>query len=152
MSFCFSSRMTAYWMLIRDWSSGVCSSDLLAVTLCSTGIASAFVPLLTVVLLEDFGWRTTYLLLGGMAAVAGIPILFMFFSSAKDKARRPTAPSVGPRGPAAANIPARKSWWERALRWDLTYSHFVRQEIGRAAGKERLGRLVWIEGGWGQVK
>src|SRR3546814_1299152 len=80
----------------------------LAVTLCSTGIASSFVPLLTVFLLEDFGWRTTYLLLGGMAAVAGIPILFMFFSSAKDKARRPTAPSVGPRGPAAANIPARK--------------------------------------------
>src|SRR3546814_7134259 len=61
-----------------------------------------------------------------MAAVAGIPILFMFFSSAKDKARRPTAPSVGPRGPAAANIPARKSWWDPALRRDLTSLHFVR--------------------------
>src|SRR3546814_16947049 len=34
----------------------------LAVTLCSTGIASSFVPLLTVFLLEDFGWRTPYLL------------------------------------------------------------------------------------------
>src|SRR3546814_18671207 len=74
----------AYDMRISDWSSDVLSSDLavtslfsasrglsLAVTLCSTGIASSFVPLLTVFLLEDFGWRTTYLLLGGMAAMAG---------------------------------------------------------------------------------
>ena len=98
----------------------------LAVTLCSTGIASSFVPLLTVFLLEDFGWRTTYLMLGGMAAVAGIPILFMFFSSAKDKARRPTVPSAGLGAPAAANIPARKSWWDPALRHDLTSSHFIR--------------------------
>src|SRR3546814_14353571 len=115
-------------MRMSDWSSDVCSSYLglsLAVTLCSTGIASSFVPLLTVFLLEDFGWRTTYLLLGGMAAVAGIPILFMFFSSAKDKARRPTAPSVGPRGPAAETIPARTSWWDPALRTDLIYLHFV---------------------------
>src|SRR3546814_18111484 len=51
----------------------------LAVTLCSTGIASSFVPLLTVFLLADFVWRTTYLLLGGIAAVAGIPILFILF-------------------------------------------------------------------------
>src|SRR3546814_5406663 len=81
----------------------------LAVTLCSIGIASSFFPLLTVFLLEDFGWRTTYLLLGGMAAVAGIPLLFMFFSSAKDKARRPTVMIAGMGAPAAAKIPARKS-------------------------------------------
>src|SRR3546814_3537239 len=129
----------AYDMRISDWSSDVLSSDLavtslfsasrglsLAVTLCSTGIASSFVPLLTVFLLEDFGWRTTYLLLGGMAAVAGIPLLFMFFSSAQDKARSPTAPSVGPRRPAAAIIPARKSWWDPALRRALTSWHLVR--------------------------
>src|SRR3546814_10252673 len=61
-----------------------------------------------------------------MAAVAGIPILFMFFSSAKDKARRPTVPSAGLGAPAAANIPARKSWWDPALRQDLTSSHFIR--------------------------
>src|SRR3546814_13085233 len=98
----------------------------LAVTLCSTGIASSFVPLLPVFLLEDFGWRPPYLLLGGMAAVAGIPILFMFFSSAMAKARRPTAPSVGPRGPAAANNPSRKLWWAPALRRALHPLHFVR--------------------------
>ena len=40
----------------------------LAVTLSASGIVSSFGPLFTVFLVENFGWRTAYFLLGGLAA------------------------------------------------------------------------------------
>lgn len=57
----------------------------LAIALSASGLAASLGPILTVVLMENFGWRTAYLVLGGLAAAIGIPIIALFFRSARDK-------------------------------------------------------------------
>src|SRR3546814_10582 len=56
-------------------------------------------------------------------------LLFFFFSSSRRHTRCALATGVQTCAlpiAAAANIPARKSWWDPALRRDLTSLHFVR--------------------------
>lgn len=59
----------------------------LACLLSATGIMSFSGPLVTYFLVENFGWRMTYLLWGLISATISLPLLFFFFSSAKDKRR-----------------------------------------------------------------
>lgn len=60
----------------------------LAVTFSAAGITSFAAPVGTDFLVENFGWRAAYMTLGGLAAIIALPLLFMFFSSAKDKIRK----------------------------------------------------------------
>jgi MFS family permease len=57
----------------------------LAIALSASGLAASLGPILTVLLLENYGWRTAYLALGGLAAASGIPVIALFFWSARDK-------------------------------------------------------------------
>lgn len=69
----------------------------LAVVLSATGFISFFMPMLTLALVENFGWRSAYLFLGGGAALVAFPLIYLFFSSAKDKERRtPTTDNAVP--------------------------------------------------------
>jgi MFS family permease len=84
------------------WTAGVSSlftsgrGLALAVTLCGTAISSMLAPRTTVFFLEHFGWRNAYLfnvaLWGGLI----LPLIFLFFTSAKDRYR--TAPKTQTKG------------------------------------------------------
>jgi MFS family permease len=62
----------------------------LSVTLCGTGISSSFTPLLSNALSSAFGWRGAYLGLALFWSVLLLPLLFFFFTSAKDRRRLDT--------------------------------------------------------------
>jgi MFS family permease len=98
----------------------------LAVTLSASGIVSSTGPLLTVFLVENFGWRSAYLLLGGLGATAGIPILFLFFSSARDKSRTQMKKSAAPEAHAAVNPSWRKAMLNPVLLKDVTSLPFIK--------------------------
>jgi predicted MFS family arabinose efflux permease len=51
-------------------------------------------PIATNSLVENFGWRIAYATLGAVAAVVVVPVVYLFFSSAKD-AKRKAAGNVG---------------------------------------------------------
>jgi MFS family permease len=80
------------------WTAGVSSLFTVgrglaqAVTLCGTAISSMLAPRTTVYFLEHFGWRSAYLcnvaLWGGII----LPLIFLFFTSARDRNR--TAPAT----------------------------------------------------------
>jgi MFS family permease len=59
----------------------------LAVTLCGTGIGATLTPILTSHLVEAYGWRTAYVGLAAFWALLVLPLLFFFFTSAKDRLR-----------------------------------------------------------------
>jgi predicted MFS family arabinose efflux permease len=67
----------------------------LALALCGTGVAAAFVPSLTNALVEHFGWRHAYVGLGLIGAGLTFPVAWLLF-------RMPTA---GGAGAAAATPP-----------------------------------------------
>lgn len=60
----------------------------LAVALSASGLISSGAPLLTHFLVDSFGWRTAYLLWALITGATVFPILFLFFSSARDKRRK----------------------------------------------------------------
>lgn len=89
----------------------------LAITLSASGLAASLGPILTVLLLENFGWRTAYLLLGGLAAAIGVPIIALFFRSARDK--RPAE--------APANFKSKTSSGDNSsLRKDVMSPFFIK--------------------------
>jgi predicted MFS family arabinose efflux permease len=51
----------------------------LALALCGTGVAAAFVPSLTNALVEHFGWRGAYVGLGAIGAVITFPVAWALF-------------------------------------------------------------------------
>lgn len=51
----------------------------LALALCGTGIAAAFIPSLTNLLIESFGWRQAYIGLGLIGALAVFPLVWWLF-------------------------------------------------------------------------
>ncbi len=51
----------------------------LALALCGTGVAAAFVPALTNLLVEQFGWRQAYVGLGLIGAVLTFPTAWLLF-------------------------------------------------------------------------
>jgi MFS family permease len=55
----------------------------LALALCGTGIAAAFVPSLTNLLIEGFGWRQAYIGLGLIGALAVFPLVWWLFRPAE---------------------------------------------------------------------
>lgn len=64
----------------------------LAVTLCGSSVAAIIIPPLTYFLIETFGWRMAWAGLAAFWAVAALPPIWFFFSSAKDQER--LAPSA----------------------------------------------------------
>jgi MFS family permease len=75
----------------------------LAVTLCGSSVASIIVPGLTYGLIESFGWRTAWVGLGGIWLFVALPIIWLFFTSAKDNNRtvsQPVAPDFAPLSPS----------------------------------------------------
>ncbi len=59
----------------------------LAIALCGTGLVGAIAPPLTNGLVESYGWRAAYAGLGAGAALAVLPLVLLFFRSAKDRSR-----------------------------------------------------------------
>ena len=71
----------------------------LAIALCGTGIAAAFVPTLTNGLVEHYGWRGAYIGLGGIGAAVTFPLAWLLFRTPGDGGRRGSA-SRDPAEPA----------------------------------------------------
>lgn len=59
----------------------------LAVTLCGSSIGSIVTPPLTYYLIEGYGWRFAWVGLGAIWALAALPLVILFFSSARDRDR-----------------------------------------------------------------
>lgn len=59
----------------------------LAVVLSATGISQALTPIITFMLVEKFGWRTAYVVLGAGGALLALPILWFWLSSLQDRSR-----------------------------------------------------------------
>ena len=81
----------------------------LAVTLCGSSIASFIIPKLTERLIENFGWRMAWVGLGAFWLVIALPIIWLFFTSARDKERTVKQTQVSP---IAAN---RASIWHSGI-------------------------------------
>ncbi|MFV8817906.1 MFS transporter [Haliea sp. E17] len=60
----------------------------LAVTLCGTGLGSALVPILSNQLIQNFGWRSSYVILALVCLVIIFPLACLCFTSAADNVRR----------------------------------------------------------------
>jgi MFS family permease len=75
------------------WVSGVSSffsagrGLALAVTLCGSSLGSAMVPIVANYFIEHHGWRMAYVGLGVFFALIVAPPIFLFFTSAQDRAR-----------------------------------------------------------------
>jgi predicted MFS family arabinose efflux permease len=71
----------------------------LAFALCGTGVAAAFVPSLTNLLIESLGWRQAYVCLGLIGAVIVFPIVWVMFRVEGDGRRTadgaPPPPETG---------------------------------------------------------
>lgn len=70
----------------------------LAVALCGSSLASLTVPRMTEALIQNFGWRTAWVGLGGIWLLIALPVIFLYFTSAKDRQRtgKSPAPLMGP--------------------------------------------------------
>lgn len=73
----------------------------LAIALCGTGIAAAFVPMLTSLLVEGFGWRPAYIGLGVIGAAITFPIAWVLFRP--DAAGTPDEAGGQPAAAAVSN-------------------------------------------------
>lgn len=88
----------------------------MAITLCGAGIGSAISPILGQYYIAELGWRGAYLALAGTFAALSLPLLFMFFYDASDKA----AASGAARSRDRSNIPG------LGMREALLSSRFIR--------------------------
>lgn len=60
----------------------------LAVVLSATGFISFLTPIVTLTLAKTFGWRMAYVFLAGGGAIIVLPLVYLFFTSAKDRQRQ----------------------------------------------------------------
>lgn len=67
----------------------------LAVTLCGSSVAAIIIPPLTYFLIETYGWRMAWAGLAGFWALATLPLIWFFFSSAMDQQRLSLPSSLG---------------------------------------------------------
>ena len=81
----------------------------LAVTLCGSSLASFLVPKLTEVLIAEFGWRMALVALGLIWLVIALPLVVMFFTSARDRVRTAPVPE------AITDAPPRPSIWQSGV-------------------------------------
>ncbi len=88
----------------------------LAATLCGSALAAGVMPILSTLLIANFGWRVAYLGLAGCAAVLTLPAIALMFTSAIDQRRRAPDPNAG----AVAALPG------VSAREALTSFRFVR--------------------------
>ena len=63
----------------------------LSVTLCGTGVGSSVTPLISGYLNAAYGWRVAYVGLAAFWAVLVLPLLFLLFTSVKDRRRMAVA-------------------------------------------------------------
>ena len=86
-----------------------------AIALCGTGMGVGFVPILTTIFVDAFGWRKAYIGLGASWAILLIPLLFFFLSSASDRSR--TGPVSDKHQPPAflPGLTAREGFRSRAF-------------------------------------
>jgi MFS family permease len=59
----------------------------LSVTLCGTGLGASITPIVTSALNTAYGWRVAYVGLAAFWSALLLPLLFFFFTSAKDRVR-----------------------------------------------------------------
>lgn len=78
----------------------------LGVVLSATGLTALVTPFLTYTLVANFGWRLAFVFLGGLAAVITLPLIYIFFSSAKDQGWRKnsTVRVIGSNHPATSAL------------------------------------------------
>lgn len=81
----------------------------LAVTLCGSSIASFTVPKLTDTLIQHFGWRGAWVGLGVFWLALSLPIVLLFFTSARDRERATR------RANATARALQRRSIWHSGI-------------------------------------
>ena len=60
----------------------------IGIALSGTGIGSTFLPYLTTILQEHFGWRASFVILAGGGLLLALPLVWLYFYSASDKLRQ----------------------------------------------------------------
>jgi predicted MFS family arabinose efflux permease len=80
----------------------------LALALCGTGVAAAFVPSLTNALVESFGWRQAYIGLGLIGAAVTFPVAWLLFRLPGERTGR--AETAPPPPPQAQGVSAREGF------------------------------------------
>ncbi|MFT3929188.1 MAG: MFS transporter [Spongiibacteraceae bacterium] len=65
-----------------------------AVTLCGASVAAAIFPVLATWLIDLYGWRQAFSVLGMVWAACVFPLLFLFFRSARDRSVKPAETAV----------------------------------------------------------
>jgi len=86
----------------------------LAIALCGTGIAAAFVPTITNLLIERFGWRHAYVGLGLIGVCVTFPLAWLLFRPDRMTARRirksATPTAADPPLPSTAGVSIRRGF------------------------------------------
>lgn len=88
------------------WTAGVATSFdrsrgmAIAVVLCGASAGSAVLPTAAHALVDEFGWRAAYAVLGGAMAVVTSPLLYIFFRTRRPVAKRLT--TAAPDSPVGA--------------------------------------------------
>lgn len=85
----------------------------IAVVLSASGFMAFGAPFLTSFLVETVSWRMTYMLWGGVAGVIAFPMLFFFFTSARDQSRAELKMGAAVKAPTVVGLSLReslKSW------------------------------------------
>jgi MFS family permease len=92
--------LSAQLILTPVWTSAVASEFeagrgfALALTLSGTALSASIVPLVSTVVIDRFGWRLAYPILGGGAAVTLLAIVYIFFYSRRDRLTRGSMASL----------------------------------------------------------
>lgn len=92
---CYS--VAAQLILTPVWSSAVASEFeagrglALALTLSGSALAGTLVPIVSTLVIDTFGWRMAYPILGGGAAALLLVVTWFFFYSRRDRLRRSRA-------------------------------------------------------------
>jgi MFS family permease len=92
--------LSAQLILTPVWSSAVASEFeaarglALALTLSGSALAGVVVPLASTLVIDRYGWRTAYPILGGGAAAVLVVVVYFFFYSRRDRLRRSPAAAV----------------------------------------------------------
>ncbi len=110
----------------------------LAVTLCGTGLASAFLPLVAELLQFSFGWRGAYIALSLGGGMLTFTLMWLFFFSASDQTRKQHKGGSA----AAAGVPGRRLFPGPSLRNALFSSRYLRMLLAALMILLALGAVI----------